>query len=400
MHDIIIMGSGLAGSCLALQLGKMNLDVILLERNEYPACHLPETTTLNIETVANKIGVNYSDIANCFSTQMIASFQQKNSQERMRIEHITDPSKGPFRVDRSQLDSRILALAIEQGVQHNTGVNVQFCNLDEQPRVVFTELGETKSLSAKIIVDATGKSALLGNQLELKSKPVLLDKRDLIFTHFQNYQFYAALEKNSVHIIETSSGYIFMLPLTDDRISVGVVTPSNSKKSEAKEIFDDVVKEIPWISNLVDSSDPVLPYIKAGSESYTLRQSCGVGYFIVGEALGFCDPFYSNGIETSIDSAALACKAITKLQNVEHSSEAILASYNTKINAMQKNAENLTRDWLTHNGLAISTSVIADPHIPYGISHFLASLTNTDFNTDAQKSMLQLRRKFDRQARI
>src|SRR5690242_6812808 len=57
MADVIIIGSGPAGSCAAIRCARWGLDVVLLERELFPRDRLGESLHPGFETLLEQLGV-------------------------------------------------------------------------------------------------------------------------------------------------------------------------------------------------------------------------------------------------------------------------------------------------------------------------------------------------------
>ena len=96
--------------------------------------------------------------------------------------------------------------------------------------VVKLALGRKEiALSARVVVDASGRQTMLGNHFKLKVKDTVFDQY-AIHTWFDNFDRAALTAKAElaeyihIHFLPVTNTWVWQIPITDGTTSLGVVT--------------------------------------------------------------------------------------------------------------------------------------------------------------------------------
>jgi len=392
MYDVAIVGAGLSGSICAAQLSSKGLNVALLDRKNKESFHIPESTYLTPKETADLSGVTLEEIKGFFSNEASVCFKSAEGNDSISIKQVMNEKTGPFILDRGRLDSFLLDKAIKQGCHYLPKLTVLGVEFEKSfNQLIISDDNEKQNLKTKFVVDASGKQAFLANQLNLKSDIAELDKRISIFSHFINDNYYEAIKSSSVTIIEILDGYLYIIPLSNGRFTVGVTIDNKSYSNVLpKEVFYSSISKIDWLKQVLSESEQVLPFIPVINESFHVSRPSDHGYFIVGEALGFSDPFYCDGISFVLASVVGCVSGISELLS-NATPEKTYQKYNELILSKRNN-----NGWHTflNNSFGISMRCLADPHIPYGLSHFLLKSFDSGVDSSIRK-MEKVRSFFD-----
>ena len=177
-YDVIILGGAFSGASSAL----------LLKRD------LPELRVLVVERTTEfdrKVGESTSEVGGCFLTRVLhlnpylsANHYQKHGLRMWfckspedRVEDCTElgpkfQSRLPtFQLDRALLDQHVLELAVEAGAELLRPATIREVKLAEGEAShqvsLTTSAGETKTFTARWVIDASGRAALLAKKLGL-----------------------------------------------------------------------------------------------------------------------------------------------------------------------------------------------------------------------------------------
>ncbi len=158
-------------------------------------------------------------------------------------------------MDRGKFDLMLLQHANKLGAAVYEGVRVNAVDFGPKEPVVRFSMGQNGrelGVSARMVVDASGRNTFLGNQLKLKVQDPVFDQY-AIHSWFDNYDRRVfsrqgsqegTLERNQqgnlqedqrdyivIHFLPISNTWIWQIPITDTVTSLGVVT---QKKNFAK----------------------------------------------------------------------------------------------------------------------------------------------------------------------
>jgi flavin-dependent dehydrogenase len=199
------------------------------------------------------------------------------------------------------------------------GVRVNGADFSGEYPVLRARIGNRLAeVPVRMVVDASGRRTMLGNQLKLKvSDPVF--NQYAIHTWFDNYDRRAlAVEDGKVdyifiHFLPLTDTWVWQIPITETITSIGVVT-QKKRFAEAKDdlatFFWDSVGSRPELAAALKEADQVRPFKAEGDYSYAMKQIVGDNFLLVGDAARFVDPIFSTGVSIALNSARLACTDI------------------------------------------------------------------------------------------
>ena len=325
-HDVVIMGGGLAGLSLALQLKRRfaDIDVLVLERRRHP---VPEATHKVGESTV-EIGAHYfSEVLGLKSHLETAQLKKFGfrfffSEGRRDIDQVTEiGASTPLAVTSYQLDRGIFENflgeeAQRRGVRFMDAARVRSITLgaDAQEHQITTErAGVAQAFSARWVVDACGRAGLIKRQLGLALPNAhtcnavwfRIQSRITIDEWSDNPAWRArctprARWLSTNHLV--GAGYwVWLIPLASGSHSVGIVADPRVHPLERFDTFD---KAMAWFAQyqprLFDELDPkrhlLQDFAFFRNFSYGCKQVFSAQrWALTGEAGLFLDPFYSPG---------------------------------------------------------------------------------------------------------
>lgn len=328
--DVAILGGGLAGQCLARQLRHElpQLSVAVIDMLTRP---LPEAA-FKVGEATVEMGAHYLSEAvglsdNLKDRQLIKAglryFMGDAGgpfEERPEIGISTEPVFDTYLIDRGRLENDLRSMNESDGIELMEGAKVDDVELatDDSPHVVTYRLakaGAAETLSARWVVDATGRRRLLQRKLDL-GKPEdsycsaawfrvqgTVDVEDLVDRSKRDWHGrvpQGMRHKAVVHLL--GEGYwIWVIPLPSDTTSIGIVADERIHPTSA---YATKKKASTWLANHEPAlakhleAYPRLDFRVMKRYSYSAeRVFSGDRWACVGEAGVFADPFYAPGID-------------------------------------------------------------------------------------------------------
>lgn len=326
-HDIVIMGGGLAGLTLALQLRRRDpaLDVLVIERRSHPvpvACH--------------KVGESSVEIGAHYFEQVLGLKQHLDDQQLRKfgfrfffsegerdIARVTElgasrPLPTPsYQIDRGVFENFLAEECRRQGVGFVDGALIRQLTLaeDDAPHVVdWQRPGAPLQRSrARWVIDACGRAGLIKRQLGLAREnahgchAVWFRIRERI--RIDDWSADPAWRARCVtptrwlstnHLV--GAGYwVWLIPLSSGSHSVGIVADPRFHPLESMNTFD---KAMDWLrqyqpalhADLDGKRDALQDFAFLRRFSYDCTQVFSAQrWALAGEAGRFLDPFYSPG---------------------------------------------------------------------------------------------------------
>ena len=320
-YDVIVIGGGPAGSTVAALVAEYGHRVLLLERARFPRFQIGESLMPGTYWSFKRLGVleklKKSAYVKKYSVQFFGA-SGRGSAPFYFHRHDPHESSVTWQVLRSEFDRMLLENAREKGASVRQGTAVQEVLFNEDRAVGVRAKdsdGSLNDLTARVIVDATGRSALISRKLNIKTEEPTLKKASL-FTHFRSGSREAGIDEGATLILHTRTkdAWFWYIPLADDVVSVGVVGDIGyllqQREGTPQEIFEEELDRCPPMQDRLERARQLFPMKVTSDFSYRASSVSGDGWVLVGDAYGFLDPVYSSGVFLALKSGEMAADAI------------------------------------------------------------------------------------------
>jgi flavin-dependent dehydrogenase len=333
-YDVIVIGGGPAGSCVASILAREGRGVILFEKDEFPRHHIGESLMTDTYWPFERMGLldkmKKSPFVRKYSVQF-ANSAGKESRPFYFFEANHHESAVTWQVTRSVFDKMLIEHAAEQGVVVHEGTQVKQV-LFEGDRAVGVEArmkdGSLTNYYAKVVVDATGQSAMLSNRFGWRLRDPKL-KKAVLYSYFKGAHREPDLNGGATLVLRTapgSGGWFWYIPLENDITSVGIVADPGyllrNRGKDLRKVFEEEIERCEPCRRRLEGAGLVDKIYSIVDFSYRSKQCAGEGFILIGDAYGFLDPIYSSGVLLALKMAELAADSIhDAFKNSDFSSE-------------------------------------------------------------------------------
>lgn len=329
-HDVVVLGGGLAGLTLALQLKRRDpaIDVLVLERRATPA---PQAT--------HKVGESTVEIGAHYFSEVLGLKEHLQSQQlrkfgfrfffsegRRDLDQVTEIGPGKhlsmpsYQIDRGIFENHLAEQAQALGIRLVAGATVRQLSLTEDTigqqsphEVQYVQGEQTHAVQARWVVDACGRAGLIKRKLNLAEPnehachAVWFRIKDRI--HLDQWSANPDWQARCTpqtrwlstnHLV--GAGYwVWLIPLSCGSHSVGIVADPALHPLERMNTFDKAMEWLaefqPLLFDALDTRRELLQDFAFFKRfSYGCKQVFSSDrWALTGEAGLFIDPFYSPG---------------------------------------------------------------------------------------------------------
>jgi flavin-dependent dehydrogenase len=342
-YDVIVIGGGPAGSTVASILAREGRKVILFEKEEFPRHHIGESLMTDTYWTFQRMGfldkLKASPFVRKYSVQF-ANPMGKESRPFYFFEAIHHESAVTWQVTRSVFDRMLIEHAGDQGAKVHQGTPVRQV-LFEGDRAVGVEVrmkdGSLERFRSKVVVDATGQTAMLSNKFGWRMRDPKL-KKAVLYSYFKGAMREPDMNGGATLVLRTgrgSGGWFWYIPLENDITSVGIVADPGylvkGRGQDLAKIFNEEVEKCEPCRRRVAGATRVDKIYSIIDYSYRSRECAGNGFILIGDAYGFLDPIYSSGVLLALKMAEFAADAIHDAFNHRDFSRERLGRFQTKL---------------------------------------------------------------------
>jgi FADH2 O2-dependent halogenase len=343
IYDIAVVGSGFAGSLMAMIARRLGHSVVLLERGKHPRVAIGESST----PLANLL---LEDLANRYDLPAIKPLAKWGSWQRTYPQVACGLKRGftfyhhplgvedepdPFRSNqllvaasphdeiadthwyRADFDALLVREAQAIGVDYLDEVELENI-VEEGSDICFDAIkaGTTYSYRVGFLIDATGPSGLLHRAFALPelSLPDYPETQSL-YSHFSNVKlsgstndsYQEALpyppESAAVHHV-FDGGWIWVLRFNNGITSAGVAATkavsNHLRLGEGESAWHRLLDLIPSLNRQFANAKAERPFRFLPKLSFVSGRVCGERWAMLPSAAGFIDPLLSTGFPLTL----------------------------------------------------------------------------------------------------
>ena len=343
--DVVILGGGLAGLTLSLQLKQRmpELDITVIERQFHPVAH----ATHKVGESSVEIGAHYFDNILGLKKHLDEAqlkkfgfrfFFSEGSRDLASVTELGASMVLPtpsYQLDRGIFENELAAVAQEKGIRFVDGAVIRSFDISEgitEHQVRYDVNGEPHTIRSRWLCDASGRAGLIKRKLGLAETN----------NHEANAVWFRISERIDVNDWSTDEewldrckprnrwlstnhlvgeGYwVWLIPLSSGSHSVGIVADAKLHPLDQMNTFD---KAMAWFKSHQPQLFEVLDKQRDKLQDFAFFKHFSYGckkvysgahrWAITGEAGVFLDPFYSPGS----DFIAISNTFITELISID-----------------------------------------------------------------------------------
>jgi flavin-dependent dehydrogenase len=314
--DALVVGGGPGGSTVATVLARAGRRVLLLEKAKFPRFHVGESLLPFNLPLFDRIGVAEKVRAAGYQVKRGAYFWNEATGGVRPVDFATgidDRHPSAFHVKRAEFDELLLRHAEDSGaeVREETPVDRVIFEDGRAVGVVARSASGPEEIRARVVVDASGQTALLSRQLGTRRFDPKL-KRAGLFAHYEGIRWPDGQRPGDILLPVDRDVWYWIIPFSDGTCSVGAVfEPSLAAgASSVQEKFDLLLGRSPRMMEFLQGARRASPVVGISDYSTSSARAAGDGWALVGDAATFLDPVFSTGVFLAMGMGERAAKRI------------------------------------------------------------------------------------------
>ncbi len=343
-YDVAILGGGMAGLTLALQIKKTrpSTRILVIEKQNHPVPEAAHKVGESTVEIAARYLRDVLELDEHLQTQQLRKFglrmffstdDNQDISQRVELGSTVFPPLATYQLDRGRLENMLGNTLIQQGIPFLNAAKIQHISLQPQSDYhCLTVLHENtkREIQTRWVVDASGRNTLLQRQLGLVKK----------VGHHANSVWFRIGCKIDINqwstdiswLTRMSEGdrslstnhlmgpgyWVWIIRLASGSTSVGIVTDANVHPFEEINLFE---RALAWLhahepqlaAEIEQNREKVQDFRVMKDYSYGCQQVfSGDRWCLVGEAGVALDPLYSPGGDLIAIGNGLTCDLVVR----------------------------------------------------------------------------------------
>ncbi len=320
-YDAAVIGGGPAGSTVATALARAGRSVIVFEKEKFPRFHVGESLLPFNLPIFEQIGVAEKIRAAGYQEKYGAFFWNEMTGGIRPVVFANardDRHPMAYHVKRADFDDLLLRHSESCGAQVREETAIREV-LFEKGRAVAVVArgpeGSDETVRARVVVDASGQTALLSARLGTRRFDRKL-KRAAVFAHYEGIRRAEGKRAGDILLPTEEGAWYWIIPFSDGTSSVGAVfDPVSTRGPEGESLearFDRLVTGSRRMPELLQGGRRISKVHGISDYSASSASLAGDGYVLVGDAASFLDPVFSTGVFLAMATGVRAAAAVDR----------------------------------------------------------------------------------------
>ena len=348
-YDIVIVGAGLAGLAASIELGKENIDILVVDRKQEIGCP---------KRCAEGLGLGWFNRLDLkpkkeWAVQQIhgAALHAPNGEgvQMKRTENMG------FVLERKIFEKDLAMQAVKAGAKILLKHQVVAAKRKDNEVILTVEANnQTKEVKTPLVLACDGVDSLTAKMLGLNTK---LDLNETDAGYQYEMTGISGYDENLLHLYFGTDvaprGYVWIFPKRDGTANVGIGIGAYEEKT-AKYYLDKWIKKQDGLKNgsIIEVNAGAIPV------GGFLDEMQADNLIVAGDAGHMVDPIHGGGIGIALEGGRLAAKhALKAIKEKKYSNEDL---------------KDYTKDWYDTRGNELKKRLKG--------RHLLEQLNDDDFN--------------------
>jgi flavin-dependent dehydrogenase len=303
IYDVAIIGGGLAGLSLSIQLTKAGYTVALFEKEKYPFHKVcGEYISLESWNFISSLGLKLEEMnLPVIKYLVVSSHNGKYIQQRLPL--------GGFGISRYKLDAELALIAKESGVKiyEETKVNDILFKDD-----IFTISTSANTVKSKVAAGTFGKRS----NIDVKWERDFIHKKNNKLNNYIGIKYHVRtnLPADTIALHNFKNGYCGISKIENEKYCLCYLTTAKNLKANnnsIREMEKNVLRRNPLLQQLFSSAKflPGFP-LTISQISFDKKTQVENHVLMTGDAAGMITPLCGNGMSMAFHGSKIAFECI------------------------------------------------------------------------------------------
>ncbi|MEO6490558.1 MAG: FAD-dependent monooxygenase [Ferruginibacter sp.] len=327
MYDCAVIGGGLAGLTLSIQLAKNGHSVIIFEKEQYPFHKVcGEYISLESWSFLEKLGVPLSNLNLPIIKKLVVTSPAGTALN-------ADLTLGGFGISRYKIDNDLKKIAIQNGVRLLENCKVEDAVFQNNE---FTLLTSSGKFNSRVCCGTFGKRS----NLDIKWKRSFVHKAGNKLNNYIGVKYHVSsdFEQDTIALHNFKDGYCGISKIEDNRYCLCYLTNAANLKASNNSIDQmetNILSKNPHLQNIFKTTRKLYTQPLSISQiSFQKKSLVKDHVLMIGDAAGMITPLCGNGMSMAMHGGKIAAAAIGAFLKSNITREKMETDYITAWNTM------------------------------------------------------------------
>ena len=302
-YDVIIIGGGLAGLALAIQLSRKQHNVLVLEKENYPKHKVcGEYISMESKPFLQSLGIPIDDMHLPVVNKLQVTDTWGNE--------VNEPlPQGGFGISRYRLDAMLADLAREAGATLLTKAKADEIIFANDSFAVHTR---DNVYTAKLVCGTWGKRS----NLDVKMHRSFIQEKNKALNNYVGIKYHIRYPwlTNHIGLHNFTNGYCGISPIEDEKVCLCYLTTAanlQNSDNDVRKLEREVLMKNQWLNRIFSNAEFLYDAPLAISQiSFQKKEQVYDHVLLLGDAAGMITPLCGNGMSMALHSAKIAASLV------------------------------------------------------------------------------------------